>query len=245
MMSPLVGIAGVNSLLFGAYAQAKRLVSPYPELTLPATCAAGAIAGAVNAVLASPVEMLKIRMQGQYGSADDKRLRAVIGDLWQQGGFRHGIMRGYWVRVVALAARSPVMASRLPCYGRSQPMPVRMHSVLRQSSSTQHRLLLRLRDDQALLPAPIRSGTAAPRLGAPYQRRRRRPLLLDRVLSSRCAAPVLYQVHEDVRRRADVVKSRVQLAAHGPRGANYIADTFRTIYREEGWCVDVLSATEQ
>ena len=64
MASPLLGIAGVNSLLFAAYGQAKKLVSPYPNLSLSQTAMAGGIAGAVNSLLASPVEMFKIRMQG-------------------------------------------------------------------------------------------------------------------------------------------------------------------------------------
>ena len=42
------------------------------------------------------VEMFKVRMQGQYGSADDKKLRAVFSEV-AQSGFRKGIMRGYWV----------------------------------------------------------------------------------------------------------------------------------------------------
>jgi len=54
MASPLIGIAGVNSLLFTAYSISKRIVSPFPELTLPQTATAGAMAGAVNSVLASP-----------------------------------------------------------------------------------------------------------------------------------------------------------------------------------------------
>ena len=54
MASPLIGIAGVNSLLFAAYGISKRLISPFPQLTLPQTAAAGALAGAINAVLASP-----------------------------------------------------------------------------------------------------------------------------------------------------------------------------------------------
>jgi len=54
MASPLLGIAGVNSLLFAAYGTSKRLISPYGELSLDQIAAAGAIAGAVNAVLASP-----------------------------------------------------------------------------------------------------------------------------------------------------------------------------------------------
>jgi hypothetical protein len=41
--------------------------------------------------------MFKVRMQGQYGAKTDKRLRAVIGEMWSQYGFRHGIMRGFWV----------------------------------------------------------------------------------------------------------------------------------------------------
>lgn len=44
-----------------------------------------------------PVEMFKVRMQGQYGAATDKRLRVVVSDMWKDWGFRKGIMRGYWV----------------------------------------------------------------------------------------------------------------------------------------------------
>jgi solute carrier family 25 carnitine/acylcarnitine transporter 20/29 len=55
MASPLIGIAAVNSLLFAAYGTCKRAISPFGELTLPQTAAAGAGAGAINAVLASPV----------------------------------------------------------------------------------------------------------------------------------------------------------------------------------------------
>lgn len=54
MLSPLLGIAGVNSLLFAAYGSSKRLISPYPDLSLKQIAAAGAMAGAANAILASP-----------------------------------------------------------------------------------------------------------------------------------------------------------------------------------------------
>src|ERR1700677_890387 len=77
MASPLVGIAGVNSLLFAAYGISKRIISPFGQLSLKQTAAAGAMAGAANAILASPVEMFKVRMQGQYGNPSDKRLRVV------------------------------------------------------------------------------------------------------------------------------------------------------------------------
>lgn len=44
----------MNSLLFAAYGVSKRLISPFPQLSLKEIAAAGALAGAVNAVLASP-----------------------------------------------------------------------------------------------------------------------------------------------------------------------------------------------
>ncbi|KIJ67416.1 hypothetical protein HYDPIDRAFT_25870 [Hydnomerulius pinastri MD-312] len=99
MASPLIGIAGVNSLLFASYAASKRIVSPFPQLSIPQIALAGAMAGAANAILASPVEMFKVRMQGQYGAATDKRLRDVAREMWREWGFKHGIMRGYWVTV--------------------------------------------------------------------------------------------------------------------------------------------------
>ena len=98
MASPLLGIAGVNSLLFAAYGVSKRIISPFGQLSLKETAAAGAMAGAANAILASPVEMFKVRMQGQYGNTFDKRLRVVAKEMWAEWGFRRGIMRGYWVR---------------------------------------------------------------------------------------------------------------------------------------------------
>lgn len=99
MASPLVGIAAVNSLLFAAYGSCKRLINPFGELSLPQTALAGAGAGAINSILASPVELGKIRMQGQYGGAEDKRLSAAVKDIYQKYGFRHGIMRGFWATV--------------------------------------------------------------------------------------------------------------------------------------------------
>ncbi|WVN91187.1 uncharacterized protein L203_106444 [Cryptococcus depauperatus CBS 7841] len=97
MLSPLLGVAAVNSLLFTAYGTARRIVSPYPDLSIPQVAAAGAIAGATNAVLASPVEMFKIKMQGQYGGTGDRKLSGILVDSWREYGFRNGIMRGYWV----------------------------------------------------------------------------------------------------------------------------------------------------
>jgi solute carrier family 25 carnitine/acylcarnitine transporter 20/29 len=56
MASPLLGVAAVNSLLFTAFSVAKKVISPYPDLTIAQVSGAGAIAGGVNALLASPGE---------------------------------------------------------------------------------------------------------------------------------------------------------------------------------------------
>lgn len=54
MASPLLGIAAVNSLLFAAYNVSKRIVTPFPDITLPQVALAGAMAGGVNSILSSP-----------------------------------------------------------------------------------------------------------------------------------------------------------------------------------------------
>lgn len=125
MASPLMGVAAVNSLLFTSFAVSKRILSPYPNLDIYQTAAAGGMAGGVNALLASPVEMFKVkkekewsmacmpltyrtlltlalsirqvRMQAQYGSPTDKTLRTVVSETWNKWGVRQGIMRGFWV----------------------------------------------------------------------------------------------------------------------------------------------------
>lgn len=99
MASPLIGIAAQNSLLFTAFQISKRFVSDTPNLTINQTVGAGAIAGAVNSVMASPIELFKIRMQSQYGGGTDQKLRQVASQLWRDHGFKRGIMRGFWVTV--------------------------------------------------------------------------------------------------------------------------------------------------
>lgn len=66
MLSPLIGIAGVNSLLFAAYGASKRLISPYPHLSLKEIAAAGAMAGAANAILASPGDFPSLSLSGSF-----------------------------------------------------------------------------------------------------------------------------------------------------------------------------------
>ena len=69
------------------------------------------------------VEMFKVRMQGQYGSKDDKRLRDVAKEMWRDRGFRKGVMRGYWVcdpfAFPVMCAENPAqitVAREIPAY---------------------------------------------------------------------------------------------------------------------------------
>ncbi|KAI9609335.1 hypothetical protein H4Q26_007285 [Puccinia striiformis f. sp. tritici PST-130] len=180
MLSPLFGVAGVNSLLFGAYTVSKRLVSPYPDLTVVQTALAGSMAGAVNSVLASPVEMFKIRMQAQYGKSNDLRLREVVRLMWQEWGFRQGIMRGFWVTVVR----------EIPAYaGFYTGFEVSKRAFQKRYGSEQ------ILPVWTLLCSGAMEG-------------------LDTGLAA-------------------TLWSRVQMAEQPPRG-NYIADTWRTICKEEG-----------
>jgi len=100
MASPLIGIAAVNSLLFTAYNVSKRIISPFPDLSIGQIALAGSMAGVGNSVLASPVELFKVKMQDQYGDAKDKPLSRQFRDIWRANGFRRGVMRGFWATVV-------------------------------------------------------------------------------------------------------------------------------------------------
>ncbi|KAF7727807.1 hypothetical protein EC973_007038 [Apophysomyces ossiformis] len=107
MASPLVGIGAVNALLFAANSRFKKAMQDHPDQVLPIgqIAAAGAGAGAVNSILASPVELLKIKMQAQFGKPGGQS-RYFTGPvdcakyLIQQHGIGHGLLRGMWATVV-------------------------------------------------------------------------------------------------------------------------------------------------
>lgn len=57
----------------------------------------------MNAVLASPVELLKIKMQAQYGAGSTVHYSGPVDcarQLIKEHGIRHGLMRGYWITVI-------------------------------------------------------------------------------------------------------------------------------------------------
>jgi hypothetical protein len=75
MASPLIGIAGVNSLLFAAYGTSKRIISPFPNLSLKQIALAGSMAGAANAILASPGSCILPDLPSSIPNADYEKSR--------------------------------------------------------------------------------------------------------------------------------------------------------------------------
>ncbi|KAI8369006.1 kinase-like domain-containing protein [Blakeslea trispora] len=103
------GIGAVNALLFAANSSIKSRLQKRPDelLSLDKIATAGAGAGLINSILASPVELLKIKMQAQFGSrAAHEGQRFFSGPfdcaryLIQRDGVAHGLFRGLWATVV-------------------------------------------------------------------------------------------------------------------------------------------------
>ncbi|KAF7326162.1 hypothetical protein MKEN_00467800 [Mycena kentingensis (nom. inval.)] len=207
MLSPLLGIAGVNSLLFASYGLSKRIVSPFGQLSLPETALAGSMAGAANAILASPVEMFKVRMQGQYGDAGDKRLRVVAREMWAQWGFRKGVMRGYWVTV----------AREIPAYAG-------FYTGLRRP----HKSLPPL---NGIAAYEFSKRRFAARYGEKV------PVWALLASGSTGGASHLPLISRSAHLQADVIKSRIQLREAPPIGTpvQYIAHEVKAIVVESGW----------
>ncbi|SCV68096.1 BQ2448_217 [Microbotryum intermedium] len=208
MASPLIGVAGVNSLLFGANQQARKLVSPYPNLSLTQVAVAGAMAGAAQSILASPVEMFKVRMQAQYGP-NPKRLREIVGEMHQQWGWKRGIMRGYWVSKHVFESE------------------IGVHLLMRTWWLSRHQITV-------LREIPAYGGFY---LGYEYSKRSFQASLhttelpVWATLTSGAIGGIAYWT---ACYPLDVVKSRIQLQDQPPRGFNYIFTTFAKIQREEG-----------
>ncbi|RKO97811.1 mitochondrial carrier, partial [Caulochytrium protostelioides] len=101
MSSPLVGVAVINSLLFGAYGWFLRRLGPSdPDLdpSVRTIFLAGGASGIINAFFSTPMELIKIRLQNQTQAvvAGQPRFtgnRDVIRHIWRTEGFR-GYYRG-------------------------------------------------------------------------------------------------------------------------------------------------------
>ena len=95
-------MTAINALIFGVYGQLKPLVEGSPgNNSLWAHFLAGSAAGAVQSVIASPMELVKTRMQldESVTSAKGKGPSAweVVKDVYRKGGIRQGIFKGWWV----------------------------------------------------------------------------------------------------------------------------------------------------
>lgn len=205
MASPLIGIAAQNSLLFTAFQMSKRLVADTPKLTTGQTAAAGAIAGAVNSIMASPVELFKIRMQSQYGGTTDRKLRQVAAQLWNEHGFRRGIMRGFWVTV---ARETPAYAAFYAAF-----------------TKTKQGFQDRRKIDESL---PVWNLMASGSVGGIALWLVSYPLG-----ESSCRASLGLNSFLNPLPFADVLKSRVQLTSH-PLGPGYIVTELKQLVKENG-----------
>ncbi|KAL0060001.1 hypothetical protein AAF712_013237 [Marasmius tenuissimus] len=238
MASPLIGIAGVNSLLFASYGISKRIVSPFPQLSLPETALAGSMAGAANAILASPVEMFKVRMQGQYGGVTDKRLRTVAREMWSEWGFRKGVMRGYWVhfgrscsiRILTSSATGNRAARDTSIRGVCNGLLTSLTDTHLALDSTQVKTNLAQRWKGGLI---VVSRPAYEFSKRKFTSKYGKDLPVWALLASGSTGGVAYWL---ACYPLDVIKSRVQLRATPPTGTplQYVAGEFRAILAESG-----------
>ncbi|ODN04271.1 Mitochondrial basic amino acids transporter [Orchesella cincta] len=99
--SPLFGVAGVNALIFGVYGTLRPYVSGSPgNDALWAHFAAGSVSGAVQSVIASPMELVKTRMQISEESTGSKKLGPVDmlkGIYRNEGGLFRGVFKGWGI----------------------------------------------------------------------------------------------------------------------------------------------------
>ncbi|KAI8844948.1 mitochondrial carrier domain-containing protein [Chytridium lagenaria] len=101
MAAPLAGIGFVNAVLFSAYGFCKDILKDpkHPErpLKIRQLAAAGAGAGIINAFVAGPIELLKIRLQAQYTSdLVSSQGKGHLGPMQVARGLvkDHGVIRG-------------------------------------------------------------------------------------------------------------------------------------------------------
>ena len=92
MGAPVMGVALVNAILFTSYGFGKQIFDgEYYK--------AGALAGFVNSFACSPIEMIKIRLQGQITMGDYSGPWNVVKDTFSKDGIR-GIYRGLHVTII-------------------------------------------------------------------------------------------------------------------------------------------------
>jgi len=93
MSSPLIGVAGINAITFGAYGNVLRLL-PNPD-SISSVTFAGSAAGMIQSFIVSPMELIKTQMQvcGQNGITD------AMKTIYTNGGLK-GLSRGFGITVL-------------------------------------------------------------------------------------------------------------------------------------------------
>ena len=102
LSSPMYGVSAINALTFGIQGNVRRLMTDPDSLRSQFT--AGMIAGGCQAVVVSPMELVKSQVQVQscvtgMGTTYFSSPWDCCRQLWARSGFR-GVMRGYWITVV-------------------------------------------------------------------------------------------------------------------------------------------------
>jgi solute carrier family 25 (mitochondrial carnitine/acylcarnitine transporter), member 20/29 len=97
LLPPLLGASIINAVLFSSYGLAKTFFSKQP--TLYQTAVAGGFAGLVQSVVASPIELLKIRLQATAGGLEQRTLKDEFKAIYTKSGIP-GLYRGMYMTVL-------------------------------------------------------------------------------------------------------------------------------------------------
>lgn len=94
-------MAGVNAIIFGVYGALRPYVSGSPgNDALWAHFAAGSISGAVQSVVASPMELVKTRMQINEDNTKSRKvgpIEVLKGIYRNEGGLFRGVFKGWGI----------------------------------------------------------------------------------------------------------------------------------------------------
>ncbi|KCV70556.1 hypothetical protein H696_02902 [Fonticula alba] len=111
MSSPVVGVGLINAILFGVYGHTLRLLADEndnyamgDDSAAPVShiFVAGSVAGLVNTIIASPLELGKIQAQNQLNTAEGAAFRgplACLQDIYRARGLA-GCMRGFTATIL-------------------------------------------------------------------------------------------------------------------------------------------------
>lgn len=124
VQSPLVGLAGINALVFGVYGYAMKNL-PNPD-SLTSVTIAGSISGLVQSFICGPTELIKSRMQVLYANSSIKTF-----DYMKQICVNEGIKGLYRGLNITIVREVPAFASYFACYEYLIKTPDNSPSTLR------------------------------------------------------------------------------------------------------------------